>query len=240
MPVRRALVAASMLLLGVLAVAHLGPGALSPVAWLGALGAWLVLGGWVASAAPATGLGPADLVTLGRGAMACAAAGLVLAAVLGAGGEGPHPALFPLAVLVLALDAVDGRVARRTGTVSVFGGRFDGETDAFVMLVLSTQVALQLGWWVLALGLLRYGFGVAGALLPWLRETLPYRWWRKVVTAVAGIALVAAVPALLPEPVAVAGLVVATGLLLESFGRDVLWCWRHRVPHRSVALGPAP
>lgn len=239
MPVRRALVAASLLLLGVLAVAHLGPGDLPPVAWLGALGGWLVLGGWVASAAPATGLGPADLVTLGRGAMACAAAGLVLAAVLG-NGDSPHPVLFPLAVLVLTLDAVDGRVARRTGTVSVFGGRFDGETDAFVMLVLSTQVALQLGWWVLVLGLLRYGFGVAGALLPWLRAALPFRWWRKVVTAAAGIALVAAVPDLLPEPVAVGGLVVAAGLLVESFGRDVLWCWRQRVPARLAAVGPPP
>ena len=46
-----------------------------------------------------------------------------------------------LAVVALALDAVDGRVARRTGTVSPFGARLDGEADAFLMLVLSVHVA---------------------------------------------------------------------------------------------------
>ena len=61
-----------------------------------------------------------------------------------------------LASVALALDAVDGRVARRTGTVSALGGRFDMEVDAFLILVLSVQVARDHGLWVLVIGAARY------------------------------------------------------------------------------------
>ena len=37
--------------------------------------------------------------------------------------------------------------------------------------------------------LLRYAFVAAGWVLPWMAATLPPRYWRKVVTAVAGIGL---------------------------------------------------
>ena len=47
--------------------------------------------------------------------------------------------------MALLLDAVDGGVARRTGTVSGFGARFDMEVDAFLILVLSGYVAGRLG-----------------------------------------------------------------------------------------------
>ena len=50
------------------------------------------------------------------------------------------PALVVLASVALVLDAVDGQVARRTGTVTPFGARFDGEVDAFLILVLSVAV----------------------------------------------------------------------------------------------------
>ena len=83
-------------------------------------------------------LGPADLVTLGRALMACAVAALTVELLLG---HPVTPALLALTVPALALDAVDGRVARRTGTVTAFGGRFDGEVDAFLILVLSVAAA---------------------------------------------------------------------------------------------------
>ena len=41
----------------------------------------------------------------------------------------------------------------------------------------------SLGIWVLAIGAARYAFLAAGWLLPWMREPLPPRHWRKVVTA---------------------------------------------------------
>jgi phosphatidylglycerophosphate synthase len=99
------------------------------------------------------------------------------------------------------------------------------EVDAFLLLVLSTFVAQRLGAWVLAIGLMRYVFVAAGWVFPWLRRQLPPRYWRKVVTAVQGIALAIAASALLPGiDVVLVGLALA--LLVESFGRDVIWLVR--------------
>ncbi len=177
-------------------------------------------------------LGPADLVTVTRAALACCVAALVADSWSGGSAVG---LLVALASLALVLDAVDGRVARRTGTVSRFGGRLDGEADAFLMLVLSVYVAESDGAWVLAMGAARYLFAVAGWWLPWMRATLPARPWRKVVTATAGIALTFAASGLGPAAATYAGLVLGFLLLAESFGRDVWWLWRRR---RSVRPEP--
>ena len=138
--------------------------------------------------------------------------------------------LVGLSAPALALDAVDGWLARRTASASELGARFDLEVDAFLLLVLSVYVAQELGWWVLAIGMLRYAFVVAGWVLPWMRRTLPPRYWRKVVTAVAGIALVVAASAVLPTWGSVLVMLVALALLLESFGRDVIWLIRRQKP----------
>lgn len=138
------------------------------------------------------------------------------------------PFFIGLAGIALALDAVDGWIARRTRTISELGARFDMEVDAFLLLVLSAAVARDVGWWVLIIGLLRYAFVVAGWLLPWMRRTLPPRYWRKVVTAVAGIALLAAASGLVPWWARLALALVALGLLAESFARDILWLVRRR------------
>lgn len=140
----------------------------------------------------------------------------------------PVPLLVALASVALALDAVDGWLARRTHTESELGARFDMEVDAFLLLVLSAYVARGLGWWVVTIGLLRYAFVVAGWFLPAMRATLPPRYWRKVVTATAGIALTLAASALFPEWVNLAVTSIALALLLESFGRDVVWLVRRR------------
>ncbi|WP_211754477.1 CDP-alcohol phosphatidyltransferase family protein [Nocardioides gansuensis] len=175
-------------------------------------------------------LGPADLVTLTRAALACGIAALVADAYL------RHPAvptLVTLTVVALVLDAVDGRVARQSGTASAFGARFDGEADAFLILVLSVYIAREAGAWVLAIGTVRYVFGAAGWLWPWMGCTLPFRDWRKVVTAVQGIVLCVAAADVLPDGVRDLALVVALALLAESFGRDVVWLWLRRAHARE-------
>ena len=63
------------------------------------------------------------------------------------------------------------------------------ETDAALLLVLSTYVARDLGLWVLAIGLARYVFLAAKVPLPWLRGQAPPRPWCKVVAALQGIVL---------------------------------------------------
>ena len=133
-----------------------------------------------------TRFGPADRVTLARAVLAFAVAGLATAAAVDgleapaarAGGVG---LLVWLASLALVLDAVDGWVARRTGTVSAFGARFDLEVDAFLIAVLSVHVAREVGWWVAAIGAARYVLLVAQQLVPWLRIELPPSRWRKAV-----------------------------------------------------------
>ncbi len=214
-----------------LAVLAAGPG-LGPAGWLAgfgyAAGFHLLLAGAVRRAGEPT-LGPAGLVTMARAVLV----GLLTALVVDGLVTGPVPValLVALAVAALVLDAVDGTVARRTGTATPLGARFDMETDAAALLVLSVHVATLLGPWVLAIGLMRYAFVAAGALpgrwggAPWLRGTLPPRFSAKVVAALQGIVLVAAASGLVPF----SGLLVAVALALLtwSFARDVRWLW-HR------------
>jgi phosphatidylglycerophosphate synthase len=204
----------------------------------------------------AGGLGPADRVTLTRATLV---GGVTALAADALAGGGPAPVdraltngalirvLVGLAVVALALDAVDGQVARRTGTVSALGARFDMEVDAFLILVLSVYVARTMGGWVLAIGAMRYAYVVASWLAAWMRGPLPARQWRKVVAATQGIILVVATAGVLPRPLTVATVAAALALLVESFGRDVGWLWLHRpvrlapvqVSHRSQ-VGASP
>ena len=180
-------------------------------------------------------LGPADRVTLARatlvgGVAALAADSLVASTQVttGLSVRASTPVMVALATVALVLDAVDGRVARRTSTCSALGARFDMEVDAFLILVLSVYLVPSLGGWVLAIGAARYAFVAAGMLLPWLRGSLPPRYWRKVVAAIQGIALTAAAAQVLPHPATAAVLLISLALLTESFGRDVAVLSRSR------------
>ncbi len=70
--------------------------------------------------------------------------------------------IFALAVILFALDAADGWLARRYGLVSEFGEYFDKEADALFMLVLCLLLYRNqgVGLWVLFPGTLRYLFVV--------------------------------------------------------------------------------
>lgn len=138
------------------------------------------------------------------------------------------PLLLCLTVPALALDAADGWIARRTQTTTELGARFDMEVDAFLLLVLSAYVAQNLGWWVLLIGALRYAFVGAAWVLPWMAATLPPRYWRKVVTAVAGIGLTLVASGLMPTWADILTALLVLVLLVESFGRDVVWLVRRR------------
>lgn len=172
------------------------------------------------------GLGPAGRITLVRAELVCAVAALAVGA--SAVDASAVATLVALATVALVLDGVDGQVARRTGTVSELGARFDMEVDALLILVLSAYVAPAAGWWVLLIGAARYAFVAAGRLLPWLRGTLPPRPWCKVVAVVQGVVLIVVATRLLPLVWERAGLVAALSLLTESFGREVRDLWRAR------------
>jgi phosphatidylglycerophosphate synthase len=225
----------ALLLTGLAAGGGLSPtGLLAACAYLAAL-AWLLTG--ALHRAGRRSLGPADLVTLGRAGLVAAVTGLVTDAVVT--GSTVVPALVAIAAVALALDAVDGKVARRTRTVSALGARFDMEVDAFLVLVLSVHVAGIVGPWAPAIGAMRYAFVVAGWFLPWLRGPLPPNLAAKTVAAMQGVVLVVA-SAELTGPLPAAVLVAAAlAALCWSFGRDVLRLWRAR-PVSEPRLVPDP
>ncbi|ASW55321.1 CDP-alcohol phosphatidyltransferase family protein [Plantactinospora sp. KBS50] len=184
----------------------------------------------------ATALGPADRVTLTRATLV---GGVVALTVDSLDRPAPVPVLVGLTVVALVLDGVDGQVARRTGTVSELGARFDMEIDAVLLMALSGYVAATVAPWALAIGGMRYAFVLASWLLPAMRRPLPPRYWRKVVAAIQGIVLVSVTAGVLSGPLAVGTLLAALALLVESFGRDVLWLWLRRAP-RPFAPGAPP
>jgi phosphatidylglycerophosphate synthase len=166
---------------------------------------------------------PADWVTLTRALLIAGVAGLVADSF-----SRPLPvtALVTLSIVALILDAVDGQVARRTGTATALGGRLDGEADAFLILLLSIAVSQDYGGWVLIIGAARYALLLAGWLIPWLAAPLPPRYWRKVVAAIQGIVLTVAVSGVLDRLAGMIAVAAALLLLAESFGRDVIWLYR--------------
>ncbi|WP_067500329.1 CDP-alcohol phosphatidyltransferase family protein [Actinoplanes sp. TFC3] len=182
-------------------------------------------------------LGPANTVTLGRAVLVGGVTALVATS---------FERHVPLAVLVtlvgvaLALDGVDGQVARRTGSTSALGARFDMEIDAFLILVLSVYVAGTFGWWTITIGAFRYAFVAASWVAPWLTAPLPPRFSRKVVAAQQGVVLVVVTAGLLPHTLSLVALAVALASLTWSFGRDIGWLWQRQQTRQPVLTRPAP
>ncbi|MGB1778144.1 MAG: CDP-alcohol phosphatidyltransferase family protein [Longimicrobiales bacterium] len=177
---------------------------------------------------PGPGLGPANRVTMLR-----TVATLSLAALISyADGLGTTGRWWVVGVgtAIMLLDGVDGWVARRTGTSSSFGALFDMETDAFLMLVLSTMVWAEgrAGVWVLLIGAMRYLFVAAGFVLPALRGELFPSFRRKLVCVIQGIALLVALGPIIPAPAAVGVSALALAMLTWSFGIDTVWLLRPR------------
>lgn len=183
--------------------------------------------------APARNFGGANRITLIRLVMVGLIAGYVgrpeAAAVAWA--------LLSVAGVALALDGVDGWWARRHGSASGFGARFDMEVDALLILVLAV-LAWDLGKagpWVILSGTLRYLFVGAGRLWPFLREPLPPSNRRRLVCVVQVAVLIAC---LVPElaPVVTAPLAGgALALTAWSFAVDVLWLFRRQRAESKVA-----
>jgi phosphatidylglycerophosphate synthase len=205
---------------------------LEPLGWAVGIGCGLATTALLASGLArrdSGALGPADRVTLLRATLAGGVAAMTAGSVAGAPVRSELVwTLVGMTVVTLVLDWVDGQVARRTRTASELGARFDMEVDALLILVLSVYVSRSLGPWVLLIGAARYLRLLAALPLAWMRREAPPRYWGKVVAATQGAVLTVAASAVLPEPLSVAALVVALGLLTESFGREGWWLWRHR------------
>lgn len=170
---------------------------------------------------PPDRFGGANVITLFRAAGAALLGGAALA------GQVPGPAAswgFALAsAALLALDGIDGWLARRSGLASAFGARFDMEVDALTGLALALLVWQmdKAGPWVLALGFMRYAFLGLGWVRPAFAAPLAPSWRRKAVCVaqLAALTLLLAPPIAPPLSSAIAA--AALGLLAWSFARDL-------------------
>ena len=173
----------------------------------------------MAATYPHDRVGGCNLVTTLRLALVA-----VVCAALADGG-GASWAVAATAAAALALDGVDGHLARRGGLTSAFGARYDMEVDAALAaaLALWAWAAGRAGPELLVLGFARYAFVAAGAALPWLGAALPGRWSRKAVCVVQIAALAALAAPVLPDAAARPMAVAAAGLVAWSFAVDIRW-----------------
>jgi phosphatidylglycerophosphate synthase len=201
------------------------------LSWLSASTAtfcFLVLGTLVARHSRARTFRVADVVTLVRGLGVCFLAGLALQALAGGLTKRALLTMIIIGTMCLLLDGVDGWVARARSEASAFGARFDVETDAAMLAVLSVTVAALgiAGWWVLAIGAMRYGYVATSLFVPALRTPLPYRYSGKVIAVIQAVALLAALSVGLThvEPwMSTTFLLAALAALCWSFGSSVIW-----------------
>jgi phosphatidylglycerophosphate synthase len=171
-------------------------------------------------------LGPANYVTAFRT--------VLVALVAGAIGE-PNDSTIATGVTVAAiaatlLDGLDGWLARRSGMTSAFGARFDMEVDALLIMALSVLAWTwdKAGAWVLASGLLRYVFVVAGWIWPWMERPLEASRRRQTVCVIQIVALILVVSPVTVRPASALVAAAALAVLAGSFFVDTSWLVLHR------------
>jgi len=234
------LVGLAVTLLGALAM--MAGLAVSPGLVGSALGVYLAMAAVIATTWPThyRSFGWPNRITLLRGALVAVLAGALLVPELYRQHGLP---MAGLSLVVLALDGLDGWLARSLGASSAFGARFDMEVDSLLVLVLAIAVFVSgtTGPWVLAIGLMRYVFAGLGLVVPWLRAELPDSARRKWICVIQVLALVVAVAfPVSTEPPPIDPFVVrimlgtALMLLIGSFARDVAWLAARR---RSKTAG---
>jgi phosphatidylglycerophosphate synthase len=206
-------------------------GIAAPLMVLAIMGGVILLGSiGLRQAHPHLRLGPANLVTLSRAGFAA----VVAAALWLPGGLAERPAqawvLVALVTFGVALDGVDGWLARRTGLASAFGARFDLEVDAALAALLCLLAVLsgKAGLWLIPLGFLRYAWVAAGLALPWLTRPLPDRTSRKAICVVQIAVLTALLAPTVTPPLSVVLALAALLALVWSFAVDALWLWARR------------
>jgi phosphatidylglycerophosphate synthase len=128
------------------------------------------------------------------------------------------------------LDALDGPLARSQALASEFGARFDMETDALLVLVLSLLVLRfdKAGSWILAAGLMRYAFVLAAVAWPWMARPLPPSLRRKAVCVAQITSLIVCLGPVIDPAWSRALAAASLAALSASFAADLAWLARRR------------
>ena len=80
--------------------------------------------------------------------------------------------------------------------------------------------------WIFAIGVMRYVFVVAGWLFTPLSRELPPSNRRKTVCVVQVVVLISCLAPILERPTTTVLALLALGLLIYSFARDIVWLLR--------------
>jgi phosphatidylglycerophosphate synthase len=182
--------------------------------------------------------GAANRVTLLRVALIA----LVAACIGEAPGSALSWSIIGIVTLTLILDGVDGRLARRTQSMSAFGARFDMETDAALILILSVLCWRfgKAGSWILLAGALRYGFVLASQLLPWMQRPLPYSRRRQTVCILQSSFMLGVISPLFPVPASTLLAAGTLAMLVGSFAVDIHWLWSAQPEPGLTSPGAGP
>ena len=180
--------------------------------------------GYVGAHHPYVRFGPANYVTMIRVMMVALIASLI--------GEPEIPraalaASIGTAVMTV-LDGVDGWLARRSRMTSAFGARFDMETDAALVMVMSILIWLygKAGVWALLGGMMRYIFVIAGWWLPWMARPLRPTRRARTITVCHMVGLSVGLAPFVPVPLSAIVVGLTTAALSWSFAVDVRRLWR--------------
>jgi len=176
---------------------------------------------------PYRSFGLANLVTTARAALTCLLAGLLADVAYVSFGQ--HDAfawsLAGLVAISIALDGLDGFLARKLGLCSAFGARYDMEIDALLILLLSIAAwsLHKAGPWVILGGGFRYAFLAAAWLWPALGAALPPSNRRKLVCVIQAAVLCLVLSPIVEPPVSAWLAAGALALLTYSFAVDIAW-----------------
>jgi phosphatidylglycerophosphate synthase len=230
-PLRGSVLRASALgLAAVLVIAWLARWWLRPGEWYPAKAAAVfatmmgIAFGLVRDHHPFERFGPANAVTTLRAVLVSLIVGLI-----GEAAAGRIAAVATaVAVSVTVLDGVDGWLARRSGIGSGFGARYDVETDALLVMAMSVLVWQhgKAGAWVLAGGLMRYAFVLAGWALPWMARPLRPTRRAKTISVCHMVGLSVALAPIIPAPLSAIAVGSTVAALAWSFAVDVGRLWR--------------
>ncbi len=168
-------------------------------------------------------LGLGNLITIGRFVLVSALFSVVF------GLANPWLVIL-ISVFALVLDGFDGFFARRAKKVSEFGARLDMEVDSALaaVLALSLWSSGLIGVEILLLALPRYLFAFATKISPWMTSPLPYSLARRVISVIQIASLIGLHAPFLPQVLITPVALIVIGLLIWSFGRDIIWLWRNR------------
>ena len=135
-----------------------------------------------------------------------------------------------LLIISVGLDGLDGYIARYFKESSLFGYKFDLETDTLLILILSISVYLNIhgNLIVLLIPFYRYVFFALQFKYQWLKNNLPESYRRKLICLlVISILIICHIPKI-PIYMIMPFIYLSIFLITFSFLKDIIWLYKNK------------